>query len=310
MLGGLGAPLTAVLLFAGLLLDALLGEPRRLHPLVGFGCLAVRVENLLNRGRWRRLAGALAWALAVLPPVCLVLWLQRLLPAWAGWLLDATLLWFSLGLFSLRAHTAPIADALLAGRLSDARALTARIVSRDTDTSDEAELAKAACESQLENGSDAVIGALFWFALAGGAGALLFRLANTLDAMWGYRNARFGRFGSFAARADDVLGYLPARLTALAYALLGDTRRALACWRKQAPAWLSPNAGPVMSSGAGALGVALGGTARYDGVDETRPSLGEGRAPKAADIGRAWRLVARSALLWCTLFALAALITG
>ncbi len=153
----------------------------------------------------------------------------------------------------------------------------------------------------LENGNDAIFGTLFWFALLGGPGALLFRLANTLDAMWGYRTERFNLFGRFAARFDDALNWLPARLTALSYALLGKTRTAFNCWRVQAPGWDSPNAGPVMAAGAGSLGIALGGAAIYHGQEEIRPPLGQGPAPVAADLYRAITLVKRSLWLWLSI---------
>jgi adenosylcobinamide-phosphate synthase len=156
-------------------------------------------------------------------------------------------------------------------------------------------------ESVLENGNDGVFGALFWFLLAGGAGALAFRLANTLDAMWGYKNARFLHYGWAAARLDDVLDYIPARLTALTYALLGKTRTALRCWRAQAPVWDSPNAGPVMAAGAGTLGIQLGGPACYQGEWHQRPILGEGRPAQPADIERALALVRHGVYLWLAL---------
>lgn len=292
MLMGLSVTEVAVLLACGVALDLLLGEARRWHPLVGFGNLAMFIERRLNRGQWRFVRGALAWALAVMP-LTLLATLAR------GYAVHALLLYFAVGLRSLREHNLPIAAALDAGDLPSARALTARIVSRDTAKAGEQDLAKASTESLLENGNDAVFGTLFWFVLAGGAGALLFRLANTLDAMWGYRSSRYDLFGRTAARIDDALNYLPARLTALSYVLLADSRRtAWRCWRTQAPAWPSPNAGPVMASGAGALGLALGGAATYDGVDEIRPPLGLGRAPQASDIERAWMLVAKTTGLW------------
>ncbi|MNN69386.1 cobalamin biosynthesis protein [compost metagenome] len=130
---------------------------------------------------------------------------------------------------------------------------------------------------------------------------MLYRRSNTLDAMWGYRNARFERFGWAAARIDDVLNYIPARLVALTYALLGKTALALRCWRRQAPQWDSPNAGPVMAAGAGALGVALGGPAVYHGELHERPVLGEGPAARAEDIHRAMDLVRQGVLLWLAL---------
>jgi len=155
----------------------------------------------------------------------------------------------------------------------------------------------------LENGNDAVFAALFWFAVAGAPGALAYRLVNTLDAMWGYKTPRFYAFGWAAARLDDALNYLPARLTALTYALFGKARQALSCWRQQAPQWDSPNAGPVMAAGAGALGVQLGGVAVYHGQEEIRPQLGAGPAPIAADIDRALTLVHKGVWLWLVLHA-------
>jgi adenosylcobinamide-phosphate synthase len=298
-----------LLALAGVLLDHWLGEPRRAHPLVGFGRAVQWLEHRLNRDREAsaqrrdrtvvvRVAGLLAWLAAVGLPVALSVLIVAVLPWPLNWLLHVVLLWFALGARSLADHIAPIAQALGAGDLERARTLTARIVTRDTTQADETALARAAIESTLENGNDAIFGALFWFAIAGGPGALAFRLANTLDAMWGYRTPRFFYFGWAAARLDDVANYLPARLTALSYAVCSHTRSALHCWSTQAAAWDSPNAGPVMASGAGGLRLVCGGTARYHGVDEIRPVLGAGRAPRAGDIDRALRLVRHAMWLW------------
>jgi adenosylcobinamide-phosphate synthase len=286
-------PLAALL---AVLLDRLLGEPRRFHPLVGFGNLAAAIEKRLNRRT--RLGGVIGWALAVLPAVALAGWLRPLAP----FVVDVVLLTFAIGAQSLAEHAEAVAKPLREGRLDEARQRVGWMVSRDTAQLDESGVAKAGVESVLENGNDAIFGTLFWFALLGGPGALLFRLANTLDAMWGYRTERFNLFGWAAARLDDALNWLPARLTALTYALLGQTRKALACWRTQAPNWESPNAGPVMSAGAGSLGILLGGTASYHGVEEIRPPLGAGPAPVAADLGRAITLIRQSLWLWLAAF--------
>ncbi|MBI4985867.1 MAG: cobalamin biosynthesis protein [Rhodocyclales bacterium] len=304
------SPLTlAAAALGGALLDRLLGEPRRFHPLVGFGRLADAAERMLRAGApghalGNRLRGLLAWALVVLPAVMVARLVCTLAPV-AG-VFDALLLWFALGGRALAEHGHAIAAPLAAGDLAAARAAVGQIVSRDTAQLDAEGVAKAGVESVLENGNDAVFGALFWFCIAGGAGALLFRLANTLDAMWGYRDARRLYFGWAAARIDDVLNFIPARLTALTYALLGRSADAFACWRTQAAAWGSPNAGPVMAAGAGALGVRLGGAAVYHGALEKRPPLGTGDVPGAAHILRAVALVERGQWLWLALFGLAA----
>ena len=283
---------------AGVGLDVVLGEPRRGHPLVLFGQLADRLEAHFNGpdGRGWRSHGVTAWCLAVLPLTALA-WLLSLLPG-VGWVVEVLLLYIALGLRSLGEHLVPVALALRQGDLAEARRRVGFIVSRDTGSLDEQGVARAATESALENGSDAVFAALFWFAIAGAPGVVLYRLSNTLDAMWGYRNPRFERFGWAAARIDDLLNYLPARLVALTYAVLGQTRRAWACWRRQAPQWDSPNAGPVMTAGAGALGLSLGGPAIYHGELHDRPTLGEGEAPTARDIERALDMVWAGVGLW------------
>ncbi len=319
MLTGLSLPAIAMLMMAGVVLDLMLGEARRFHPLVGFGNLAIALERRLNRGHpagSRFARGLLAWLLAVVPltALCSMLIAAPAPAATAAVLVaHAIVLYFCLGLRSLRDHNLPIAAALAHGDLPQARLLTARIVSRDTAHANESDLTKASAESLLENGNDAVFGTLFWFMVAGAPGALLFRLANTLDAMWGYRTERLRDFGCTAARLDDAFNFIPARMTALSYVLLAPgmqaKRRAWRCWRTQAPAWSSPNAGPVMASGAGALGVQLGGAAVYDGETEQRPLLGAGRAASGSDIARAWQLVARTTALWLLCAALAALAT-
>lgn len=304
------ASMSALLGILGVVLDARFGEPQGWHPLVAFGRLADRLERRFNRSRlagegdpgvgWRS-HGVTAWVLAVLP-LTLLAWTLAELP-YLGWLVQALALYAALGLRSLGEHAEPVALALRAGDLDEARRRVGYLVSRDTRELDQAGVARAATESVLENGSDAVYAALFWFAVAGAPGVVLYRLSNTLDAMWGYRNARFERFGWAAAKIDDILNYLPARLVALTYALLGDTRQALRCWREQAPQWDSPNAGPVMAAGAGALGVSLGGAAIYHGELHQRPLLGSGPQPQGRDIYRALALVRQGVLLWLLVLA-------
>ena len=299
--------MSALLVAAALVLDTLLGEPRRFHPLAGFGRLAVWLEARFNLdGRGRRLHGAAALALLVVPGVALAGWLQQ--QPGVGALFSALVLYAAIGLNSLHQHAEPVAAALARDDLDAARAGVSMMVSRDTTALDAKGVSRATVESVLENGNDAVFGALFWFLVAGAAGALGYRLVNTLDAMWGYKTPRYLRFGWAAARLDDALNFVPARLTALSYALLGRTRIALACWRVQAPAWDSPNAGPVMAAGAGALGVRLGGSAVYHSQLEARPALGQGAAVQGGDIARALKLVRHGVRLWLALIVVASLL--
>jgi adenosylcobinamide-phosphate synthase len=283
---------------AAVLLDFMIGEPRRFHPLVGFGWLANKLEAWLNianktnkaKQRW---VGMFALALLLAPFILLAYWLCHI-PV-VSIVVDTLLLYFAIGHKSLHDHARAVTRALSNHDEASAKIAASYMVSRDSAA---IEPVPATVESVLENGNDGVFGALFWFFIAGGTGALLFRLANTMDAMWGYKTPRLYYFGWAAARLDDVLDYIPARLTALTYAILGNTKLALNCWKTQAPLWDSPNAGPVMAAGAGALGVQLGGAARYQGEWHERPILGAGEPPIAGDIERALKLVRHGVYLW------------
>ncbi len=285
--------MTLAIIVVALLADRLFGEPpARWHPLVAFGRVASALERALRRRMASlRIAGVLAVLLLIAPAAALAHFVST--PV-----VDAILLYLAIAPRSLEEHALRVADALKAGDLPTARTAVAQIVSRDTAGMSVDDVARAAVESVLENGNDAVFGALFWFLALGAPGAVLYRLANTLDAMWGYRNEAYLHFGWAAARLDDLLNLVPARLTALSYAMVGSTGAAWRCWRTQGPTWYSRNAGPVMAAGAGALQVRLGGAAPYGGRMKQRPILGCGAAPRIEDIERAIALVRRSLVVW------------
>ncbi|HHZ69419.1 MAG TPA: cobalamin biosynthesis protein [Methylococcaceae bacterium] len=292
------------------LLDWFFGEPTKYHPLVGFGSLAKYSEKHCygppsETAETRRHRGILALLLLLLPLTALATSLCALPYLGVGFSL--LILYFTLGHKSLYDHTLPIAIALRRNNPNEARRLTSRIVSRDPSTLN---ITVATTESIQENGNDSIFATIFWFTIAGAPGALFYRLANTMDAMWGYRNDHYRYFGWAAARLDDVLNYLPARLTALSYALLGNTTQALTCWQTQAPKWDSPNAGPVMAAGAGALNILIGGPARYHGKWHNRPTLGAGLPPNANDIDRSLKLVSHSVWLWLIVIIMFGVING
>lgn len=291
---------TAWALLAGVLLDYRLGEVSRFHPLVGFGYCANWLERRLNtKGSGSRTAGLLALLLLLLPAMVVSVWLWWALLAHAPWLAfmaGAVGLYFTLGWRSLTEHVTAVQWALEADDLPAARVAVARIVSRDCEQADALQVRRAAIESLLENSADAVVAPLFWFAVAGLPGAVVYRLSNTLDAMWGYKSDRFYHFGWAAARWDDMLNFLPARLTALAFAAMGDAIGAFKSWRTSACHWSSPNAGPVICAGAGALQLSLGGGASYHQRWCDKPATC-GELPEGDAIARALALVRRALIL-------------
>lgn len=289
---------------SALLLDKKFAEPEKNHPLVFFGNYASTIKSYCYQKKISR--GIIAWCLAVIPYVLFFNYVDKQLSGLLSFLFSALVLYICIAWQSLMQHAESIIKPLKNNNIVLARSELAKIVSRDTSELSEQEIVKASTESVLENGADAIFNAIFWFIIAGVPGVVLYRLANTLDAMWGYKNEQYLLFGRCAARIDDVLNYIPARLTALSYAAVGDTAKAMVAWQSQAKQWKSPNAGPVMAAGAGALNASLGGAAVYHGSMQERPVLGvkQGFPLTAELIENSLELVMKSLLLWCLVIAL------
>jgi adenosylcobinamide-phosphate synthase len=286
----------AVGIAAGVAADALFADPRRGHPVAGFGNSAARWERLVYAdARMAGLAhtGALLATLAVAGTAAEYAAARR--GPFATAALTGIVTYFTLGGTSLGRVGGRLSDLLERGDLDAARLLLPSLCGRDPAVLDADGLARAATESLAENTSDAQVAPLVWMALLGVPGALVYRGANTLDAMIGNKSPRYRRFGWAAARFDDLLNLVPARVTGLLTAALapsvgGTPCRSLRAWRRDAARHPSPNAGVAEASFAGALGVRLGGPTHYAHELEIRPMLGDGRTPGVADLRRAVRL--------------------
>lgn len=281
------------ILIAGLA-DLAVGDPRRGHPVAGFGRSASALESLSYRDD--RSAGAVHTALLLGAVTALgVLVQRRARGPLASAAVTAAATWTALGGTTLVRTAAAMAGELESGDLEGARAVLPALCGRDPAALDEPGLARAALESVAENTSDAHVAPLLWAALGGVPAVLAYRAINTLDAMIGNRSARYARFGWAAARIDDVANLAPARITAVLTAVCaplvgGSAAGALRTWRADASRHPSPNAGVAEAAFAGALGVRLGGPTQYRHELEIRPALGDGPPPQIADLRRAVRL--------------------
>jgi adenosylcobinamide-phosphate synthase len=285
--------------------DLLLGDPRRHHPVAGFGRVAIRLERVVyrpTRGAGAAYAALLVGAVVAAAAAAEVALRRR---SWGRIALRATCLWVALGGRSLAREAQGVGNCVESGDIAAGRRRVTALVGRDPEALDGPGLCAAAIESVAENTVDAVIAPLLWAAVAGAPGALGYRAVNTLDAMVGNRSSRYARFGTAAARADDLVNWPVARLAgaltvACAPAVGGDPRAAARAWAHDSREHPSPNAGVIEAAFAGALGLRLGGTLAYGGRVEDRPVLGDGRAPAPTDVARAIRLayaVSAAALL-------------
>ncbi len=287
--------------------DRAWGDPRRLHPVAGFGTCALALERRIYRDT--RASGVAHVLILVGGAVGLAYaGEQATRNPLARTALTAAVTWAVLGGRSLEREADTVHAFLAAGDLDSARSRVRNLVGRNTTALGPDEVARAVVESVAENTSDAVVASFVWGAVAGVPGLVAHRAANTLDAMIGHRNARYDRFGWAAARLDDLLGLPAARLSGALAAVLGpDPAGALRAWHRDARHHPSPNAGVVEAAFAGALGLQLGGVNTYYGNRrEDRARMGYGRAPAPSDIPRAMRLAQRvgvgallTAAAWC-----------
>lgn len=282
-----GVDAVSVGLLIGYAADRALGDPRRGHPVAGFGRVAARLEQQVYAPT--RARGLLHEVALVTVAAGLGILLGRL-PRPAQTLVVAATTWTVLGGGSLDREAEEVHRHLAAHDLGAARLQIRHLVGRDPSALSADEIARACVESVAENCTDAVVAPLFWGAVAGPPGLLVYRAVNTLDAMVGHRTPRYREFGWAAARLDDLANWLPARLTVAAAAASTGTasgaRRVCAVVRRDSGAHPSPNAGPVESAFAACLEVQLGGSNTYAGVAEDRGRLGDGPPVTPGDIPR------------------------
>lgn len=288
--------MTAALLIPALLLDAALGEPRWLwqhwpHPAVLMGRAVEFADQRLNRGESLRLKGVVAMAGLGLGALLLG-WAIHVLPDFG--LIEIIVVAILLAQRSLVDHVQAVADALRLS-LGDGRRMVGRIVGRDTAAMDAPAVARAAIESAAENFSDGVIAPALWFLIGGLPGLMLYKITNTADSMIGHRNARYQEFGWAAARFDDLLNLIPARLTAALIALTHGRLDAAAPILRDAPLHRSPNAGWPEAAMAVVLNLSLSGPRSYGGEMRDFPTVyPEGRSDAGPDdidaaAGALWR---------------------
>jgi adenosylcobinamide-phosphate synthase len=278
----------AVLVLA-IVLDLLLGDPRWLpHPVILIGRLITALESLLRSVfRNERFAGVLL-LIGTAGIATLTAWLlikvSSLFHPLVGFLAAAVLSYTCLATRSLHSESALVADALADGNLEKARLCLSYIVGRDTANLEESEIWRALVETVAENTSDGIIAPLFWLALGGPVAGIAYKAVSTLDSMVGYKNDRYLLFGWASARMDDLLNYVPARLTALFMILAAapaglSPRGALSIATRDRLKHPSPNSGHPEAAAAGALGVQLGGRAFYNGRECWKQTIGDPHAP-------------------------------
>ncbi|WP_321490067.1 adenosylcobinamide-phosphate synthase CbiB [uncultured Hyphomonas sp.] len=312
---------TALLMLAAWAIEALFGWPDWLfrlvrHPVVWFGAVVRWLERRLNREHWshaaRYVGGAVASLLAISLATGLAWMTSRTLAnTGAALVLEAMIASSLLASRSLYEHVAKVARPLASGDIESARRSVSLIVGRDPARLDEAGIARASIESLAENTSDGVVAPLCWGAIFGLPGLVAYKAINTLDSMIGHRSSRYAAFGGFAARLDDLMNFLPARMTGLMIAAVSGQKRGFKVMFRDASRHRSPNAGWPEAAMAGALGIRLSGPRIYGDRTSPEPWLnGAASDPSPGHVTRGLRLYVRAMALCAALLGLVSVIVG
>ncbi|MHB8474487.1 MAG: cobalamin biosynthesis protein CobD/CbiB [Sulfuricaulis sp.] len=285
-----------VVLFA-IALDHLIPDRQGIKPFVWYRDWAESIEERFNGGK--RAHGVGAVLLATLPILAGVLLVHYILGQ-LGWILrfafDVLVLYLCLDVHRLGKSANGVSSALQSGDFNEANEKLRELTGKDAPEKTEAGIARVAVEGVLKQGNSLIVSPIFWFILLGPIGAVLQRLSSILDSLWGHRYDRFAEFGWAAARFDDLLGWIPARITALSYALMGSFEDALHCWRKRVGVWSDINSGPLLASGFGAMHMQLCETEEEGEYDDRLSDLAV--IPDAGHINRVVALIWRVLLLW------------
>lgn len=271
-----------------------------------FNQYADALERQFNAGENRH--GVIAWCVAVLPATVLVAVAYFLLYRMHGLLAAAFavgVLYITMGFKHFSDIAAQISSALRGADLDKARVVLGKWYGQDAGEFDAAQIARVAIEQSLIFAHRKLFGILTWFVLLGPAGAVLYRLAHMLKLRWGKLDpSDSGAFGAWAQRSFELLDWIPERLTAVSFAIVGDFEDAIYCWRSQAAGWQRPGQGIILASGAGALGVKLGEPLPISGTVQERPEIGTGDDADADYVQSAVSLIWRALALWLGLLTL------
>lgn len=293
--------MTFLSVLAALILDQLRPLPRPSLFELWFVRYANRLSRDLNAGR--PVHGTIGWVLGVVPWVAAVLIVYYVM--WAlnpalAWVWNVAVLYACIQLRHVMQDYGTVAEALRAGELERARDLLMRWRGEPANEWTETEIARVAIETALLRAHRDLFAVIAWFVvLPGPAGAVMYKLSAILADKWGRRvDEEFGPFGRFAARLFQILDWVPLRMTAIGFAIAGDFEDAVQCWRGQFRAWTDPETGVILASGAGALGVRLGGPLPKEGSVQYRPELGLGDDPDANYMQSAVGLIWRTLVIW------------